>query len=132
MEPISLILAALVAGAVAAAKDTAGTAIKDAYEGLKALIKKRFAGDALAQAMIDAKPEDIKKAEGLLKDKIVEAGVDKDEEIQKAAQEIMQKEDPEGFEAGKYNTNVTVAGDVFGVAGTSTGTVNIGPVNKGK
>ena len=43
MEPISLILAALAAGAVAAAKDTAGTAVKDAYESLKALIKKKFA-----------------------------------------------------------------------------------------
>ncbi|MCZ8361568.1 MAG: hypothetical protein O9338_01940 [Microcystis sp. LE19-251.1A] len=42
MEPISLILAALAAGAVAAAKDTAGTAVKDAYEGLKALIKKKW------------------------------------------------------------------------------------------
>ncbi|MFN7216623.1 MULTISPECIES: hypothetical protein [unclassified Microcystis] len=42
MEPISLILAALAAGAVAAAKDTAGTAVKDAYESLKALIKKKF------------------------------------------------------------------------------------------
>ena len=40
MEPISLILAALVAGATAATKDTAGAAVKDAYEGLKALIKK--------------------------------------------------------------------------------------------
>lgn len=35
MEPISLILAALAAGAVAAAKDTAGTAVKDAFLGLK-------------------------------------------------------------------------------------------------
>ncbi len=42
MEPISLILAALAAGAVAAAKDTAGTAVKDAYESLKALIKKKW------------------------------------------------------------------------------------------
>jgi hypothetical protein len=39
MEPISLILAALVAGAVAAAKDTAEKGVKDAYEGLKTLIK---------------------------------------------------------------------------------------------
>ena len=43
MEPISLILAALVAGVTAAAKDTAGKAVKDAYEGLKSLIKKKFA-----------------------------------------------------------------------------------------
>ncbi|CCI17590.1 exported hypothetical protein [Microcystis aeruginosa PCC 9807] len=42
MEPISLILAALAAGATGAAKDTAGTAVKDAYESLKALIKKKW------------------------------------------------------------------------------------------
>jgi hypothetical protein len=39
MDPISLILAALGAGALAAAKDTAGTAVKDAYQGLKTLIR---------------------------------------------------------------------------------------------
>jgi hypothetical protein len=44
MEPISLILGALTAGAVAAAKDTAKKGVKDTYEGLKTLIKKRFAG----------------------------------------------------------------------------------------
>ena len=43
MEPITLILTALVAGATAAAKDTAGQAIKDSYTGLKGLIKQRFA-----------------------------------------------------------------------------------------
>ncbi|NCQ93443.1 MAG: hypothetical protein GPI94_22925, partial [Microcystis aeruginosa LG13-03] len=83
MEPISLIVTALVAGAVAAAKDTAEKGVKDTYQGLKTLIKRKFANDALAQAMVEAKPEDIKKDEGLLKDKIVEAGVDKDNEITK-------------------------------------------------
>ncbi|BDI14282.1 hypothetical protein ANSO36C_00840 [Nostoc cf. commune SO-36] len=67
MEPISMIIAALGAGAIAATKDTAGTAVKDAYQGLKALIKKKFEGDVLGQAMVDAKPEEIKQAEGLLK-----------------------------------------------------------------
>ena len=91
MDPISLILAALGAGALAAAKDTAGTAVKDAYQGLKTLIKKKFEGDVLGQAMVDAKPEEIKQAEGLLKDKIVEAGVDKDNEITKLAQDLLDK-----------------------------------------
>jgi len=59
-------LAALTAGAVAAAKDTAEKGVKDTYQGLKTLIKRKFANDALAQAMVEAKPEDIKKAEGLL------------------------------------------------------------------
>ncbi len=132
MDAISLIIAALGTGALAATKDTAGTAVKDAYQGLKTLIKKKFEGDVLGQAMVDAKPEDIKKAEVLLKDKIVETGVDKDEAIIKAAKEVMKKEDPQGFEEGKYNTSVTVQGDVIGVAGTNQGTVNIGGVNKGK
>ena len=40
MDPISLIITALVAGAAAASKDIAGQAVKDAYKGLKDLIKK--------------------------------------------------------------------------------------------
>ena len=40
MEPVSLIIAALTAGAVAAAKDTAEKGVKDTYQGLKTLIEK--------------------------------------------------------------------------------------------
>lgn len=103
MEPISLILTALVAGATAAVKDTAGKAVKDSYDGLKALIKKKFEGDALAQAMVEAKPEEIKQAEVLLKSKITAVGIDKDEEILKAAEAVMKTEDPEGASTGKYD-----------------------------
>ena len=88
MEPIALILTALVAGATAAAKDTAGTAVKDAYNGLKLLLKKKFEGDALAQAVVDSKPEDIEKVEGLLKSKITEFGVEEDTEILQVAKEL--------------------------------------------
>jgi hypothetical protein len=42
LDPISLVITALGAGAIASAKDTAGVAVKDAYQGLKALIKKKF------------------------------------------------------------------------------------------
>jgi len=38
MDPISAIVGALVAGASAAATDVASKAVKDAYDGLKALI----------------------------------------------------------------------------------------------
>jgi len=98
MDPISMIIAALGAGAIAATKDTAGTAVKDAYQGLKTLIKKKLEGDVLGQAMVDAKPEEIKQAEGLLKDKITKAGADKDAAIIQAAQELLNqvKEQPGG------------------------------------
>ena len=130
MEPISLILSALAAGASAALKDTAGKAVKDSYEGLKALIKKKFEGDALAQGMIEAKPEEIKQVEGLLKTKIAAVGIDKDEEILKAAEAIMKRENPEAFQGVQYNTTATVQGDVIGVAGTNDGTVNFGNITR--
>jgi disulfide oxidoreductase YuzD len=116
---MELILAALIAGATAATKDTAGVAVKDAYEGLKALIKKKFEKDALAQAMVDAKPEDIKQAEGLLKAKMTEVGIDKDAEILKAAAEILKKEDPQGAKESKYSINAQ--GDIKGIVGDVIG-----------
>ena len=103
MEPISLIITALVAGATAATKDTAGKAVKDTYEGLKTLIKRKFQGDPVGQVMVDAKPEEIKQGEELLKNKLSNAGADKDDEILKAAQEIMKKEDPKGASTGIYD-----------------------------
>ena len=39
MDPVTLILTALAAGATASLKDTANQTVKDAYNGLKALIK---------------------------------------------------------------------------------------------
>ena len=53
MDPISLIIAALAAGAIAGVKDTAGQAVKDAYAGLKALVHRRFAGNRDAEAALD-------------------------------------------------------------------------------
>ena len=121
---MELILAALIAGATAATKDTAGVAVKDAYEGLKALIKKKFEKDALAQAMVDAKPEDIKQAEGLLKAKMTEVGIDKDAEILKAAAEILKKEDPQWAKEVKYSINVQ--GDIKLIVGD----VIVGEINQ--
>ena len=128
MDPISLILAALGAGALAGAKDTAGTAVKDAYQGLKTLIKKKFEGDVLGQAMVDAKPEEIKQAEGLLKDKITKAGADQEQEIIKVAQDLLDqvKEQPGGQEIINQTQTNTVSGVTVG------GNFEFKPVQEGK
>jgi len=43
MDPITIILTALVAGAAAGLKPTAEQVVKDAYEGIKTLIKRKYA-----------------------------------------------------------------------------------------
>lgn len=134
MEPIAIILTALVAGATAAAKDTAGTAVKDAYNGLKHLLKKKFEGDPLAQAVVDAKPEDIDKAEGLLKTKITEFSVEKDTEILRAAKTLIDTLNSESvIQGGSPDLNlkatagrdvkVNVFGDVITKEGNTTITI---------
>lgn len=127
MDPISMIIAALGAGAIAATKDTAGTAVKDAYQGLKTLIKKKLEGDALGQAMVDAKPEEIKQAEGLLKDKITKAGADQDQEIIKVAQDLLDKlkEQPGGQQIINQTQTNTMSGNTVG------GNVNFAPEQQG-
>jgi disulfide oxidoreductase YuzD len=108
MEPISIIITALGAGAIAAAKDTAGTAVKDAYQGLKTLIKKKFAdqGKEDDSNIVDKheKKLDSEAVKALLKEELISLGVDKDAEIIKLAQELLKQEKPEESAAGKYNT----------------------------
>ena len=42
MDPITIILTALVVGAAAGLKPTAEKAVKDAYAGIKSLIKRKY------------------------------------------------------------------------------------------
>lgn len=94
MDPITVIISALVAGTAKAA----GDAVPDAYKGLKALIQKKFAGKPVAEAMLEEHEKDPETYAAPLKKNLVEAGVDKDEEILKAAQELLNqvKEQPGG------------------------------------
>jgi hypothetical protein len=112
MDPVSIILAALTAGAAAAAKETAGTAIKEAYEGLKGLLKKKLAGKAMATAVLDAHHEDPKAADAVLRPALKDAGADADAALMEAARAILAKADPEGKIAVRYQLNVS--GDVHG------------------
>ena len=60
IEPVSLILNALASGAAAALKDTASQALKDAYRGLKHLLRRKLEGNGEAEAALklyETKPE---------------------------------------------------------------------------
>ncbi|MCC5607198.1 hypothetical protein LC612_10455 [Nostoc sp. CHAB 5834] len=112
MDPISLIIAALGAGAIAAAKDTAGTAVKDAYQGLKTLIKKKFESEPKAQMVLEEHETDPETYNAPLKKKLAEAGADKDQEIIKLAENLLNqvKEQPGGQQIISQNiSNVKYA-----------------------
>lgn len=109
MEPVSIIMAALAAGAVAGATDVASQAIKDAYAGLKALIGKRLAGKPAAETALTEYEQDAETWEKPLQKSLVEAGADKDQEIVDAAQQVLQLVQPQQVAQGKYNVQIAQA-----------------------
>ncbi|MDM8514938.1 hypothetical protein QUF76_01970 [Desulfobacterales bacterium HSG16] len=112
MDPINVITTALATGAGAALKSTAEKAVKETYDGLKFLIQRCFKekentqGDMILQSheqdpTVWAKP---------LEDALVKADVDKNEDILKAAQKLMEMIEPKQAAMGKFNiqaNNVT-------------------------
>ena len=113
MDPVTLITSALLGGASAGLKDTATQSVKDAYAGLKALIKQRFHGRneaEVALAQHEAKPEVWAPA---LREELAQAGADRDEEILEASRHLLALLDPAGSAAGKYVVQFT--GPVQGV-----------------
>ena len=114
MDPISTIVTALVAGATASAKDTASDAIKDAYSGLKSIIKKKFGGDAMAESTLEAHAKDSDTWEKPLNKALSDSEVDKDQEIIEAAKALLEQTNE--LDSGKYNLNIqcNVSGMVQG------------------
>ncbi len=102
MEPISLIVGALTAGA---AREVGKSAVKDTYNGLKQLIINRFiqkkndTGET-ALEKFESKPEVWEKP---LKDALVESEANTDEQIIRAAQKLMGLIEPKQAAMGKFN-----------------------------
>jgi hypothetical protein len=88
MDPISAIVAALVAGAVEAAKPTAAQAVKDAYEGFKALIARKFSRTSTLLQGIEERPTSESR-QSALKEELADAGADRDAEVSSALQNLI-------------------------------------------
>ncbi|HYU75833.1 MAG TPA: hypothetical protein VEL31_24430 [Ktedonobacteraceae bacterium] len=133
MDPITLILTALATGAAAGATtgatDTATAAIKDTYQALKTLIKKKFAGDPLAEATVDKheKKPDIWKEP--LKEALTEAQANKDADILKLAQQIIDMKQAQGDTIG--TSTVIASGERSVAAGRDNfGSITTGDTHK--
>ena len=114
MEPVTLILAALAAGVAAGIGDTATQSIKDGYAALKALIRKRFAGNSKAEETLADHEADPETYEKPLAKQLKETGADQDREILAAAEAIVIAAHQAGVKT-KYH--VTVTGGKVGIIG---------------
>jgi hypothetical protein len=110
MDPVTLILTALAAGASAALKDSATDVVKGAYEKLKGLLRGKLGARPHGEMVLEAYEEDPDSAEKLLGKEIREAGADVDEEIIKAAKTLADLTAPEASRS--YTMNIQNMGSV--------------------
>jgi hypothetical protein len=83
MDPISIIVGAMVLGASEGLKSTAAQAVKEAYAGLRAFIVRKYgdhSGMRQAVASLENKP-DSKDGQEVLKQELAAAGGDRDQEV---------------------------------------------------
>ena len=124
MNPLTLVLTALATGAAAAAKDTAGQAIKDAYQGLKTLVQKKLGStNAGGQVALEKHAEEPDVWAKPLEAELRKVGAAQDQDLVAAAHALMAEVDPKGAARGTYNT--TVHGNVIGFVQGDHATVNI-------
>jgi hypothetical protein len=117
MDPLSMIAIALTSGAATALKPTTEQAVKDAYAGLKDLIKRHLGESSeVARAVegVEAKP-DSKGRRETLHEELVAANVAENQEILHAAQRLFDliERQPEGASVIQQisgNNNVQAVG----------------------
>ena len=102
MEPTNLLAAALIAG-----HTTLDEAGKDAYKGLKSLIKSMFQGDKSAERALEGHEEDPDGYDPLLKKALESRKVHENPEAIELARRVMEAKDPVGSEQGKYNVTIS-------------------------
>jgi hypothetical protein len=128
MDPITgAIVAALAAGVLGGATEVGKKVVVDAYEALKAAIKKKYGEDSkVVQAVADVEEEpDFKPNQDALAGRVEQTQAAQDPDLVKLAQSLLDalKETPQGQQAvSKYNiqaidSEIGVIGDNAHVEG---------------
>jgi hypothetical protein len=116
MDPITLIVTALAAGAALGLQDTASAMVKDAYASLKALVKKRLGGDPGAELVLTRHEQAPETWQAPLRAELARTGAEGDGDLIAAAKALL---DLVGAgSAGKY------AVDARGAQGVQVGDHN--------
>jgi hypothetical protein len=106
MDPVTLVVAALAAGAASALQDGASSAVKDAYARLKALVQRRFADRPKGELVLAEHQAAPQTWQAPLAAELSAAGADGDADLVAAAQALMNLVDEAGARAGKYAVTV--------------------------
>jgi hypothetical protein len=137
MDPISIIIAAIVAGALAATQDVAAQAVKDGYATFKALLARKFGhkpdvADALEK--VEQKP-DSEARRALLKEELETAGAAQDAEVVRQAQALLDLLKESGLAPGpSYQATLSGSGAIAqgkGAVAAGAGGVAVGGDVKG-
>jgi len=128
MDPITLIVTALAAGAVSGITESASSAVKDACVRLKALVRKRLAGRPDAELVLARHEQAPQTWQAPLAAMLGEAGADRDTDLVAAAQAVLRLADAAGAGAGKYAVDVRDAQGVqVGDLGRQHNVFNVPP-----
>jgi predicted trehalose synthase len=117
MDPITLLVTALAAGAALGVQDTASAMVKDAYASLKALVRGRLGGDPGAELVLTRHEQAPEIWQAPLMAELARAGADGDGDLIAAAKALLDLAGEAGA-AGKYSV------DVRGAQGVQVGDHN--------
>ena len=118
MDPITVIVGALAAGALKGVGDASSAAVRDAYARLKSLVSSRLAESPAAVTALAQHQSDPETHEALLTNHLRDHGLAQDEPVIVAAQGLMALLDTVGSRNGKYIV------DLGGAQGTQVGDHN--------
>ena len=117
MDPITLIVTALAAGAALGIQDTAAAMVKDAYASLKDLVRRRLGSDPGAEMVLARHEQAPETWQAPLMAELARTGAEGDSDLIAAAKALLDLVGKAG-DAGKY------AVDVRGAQGVQIGDHN--------
>lgn len=106
MDPATVIVSALAAGATLGLKDSASAAVADAYAALKALAVKKLGSRPGADVVLARHEENPAMWQAPLLDELEKAGASRDDDLLAAAQALLALADEGGTHAGRYLIDV--------------------------
>jgi hypothetical protein len=112
MDPVTLVITALAAGTALGLKDTAASAVRDAYASLWARVRKRLAARPNGAMVLARHAEAPHTWEAPLAAELVAAGAAQDADLVTAALGLLRLVDEVGYRSGKYILDVPTAQNI--------------------